>query len=126
MIPLDACIIVAHGSQGEKTVSVLASLQEQLATRPEMAGIPVSFAFLRLNEPSLPEQVRRHYQEGCRTIRLMPLFIFDGVHVSQEIPALCANLEKDLPGLHLEQARSIGADPLLAEMILGRLLADHS
>lgn len=119
---MEATIILAHGSVRKQTTEVMDKLLEQLISRNEHSGMKLSVAYLQLAEPDLSSEVKRLYAEGVREIALVPMFIFDGVHVTQDIPNECLSLETELPGLSLKLGRHIGADPLLAQILSDRIL----
>jgi sirohydrochlorin ferrochelatase len=118
---MEATIILAHGSVRKETTEVMDQLLRQLNTQDQYTDMKLSVAYLQLAEPGLGSEVKRLYAEGVRKIALVPMFIFDGVHVTQDIPAECKALEKELPGLSLKLGRHIGADPLLAQILADRI-----
>lgn len=118
---MNACIILAHGSVRKQTNLVMDALIAQLQQRPETKDLQLRTAYLQLAEPNLETVAEQLYADGCRQITLVPLFIFDGVHVTKDIPELCQRLEIRLEGLRLKLNPHIGADPLLTQIIINRL-----
>ena len=119
---MDACIVLVHGSENSQAAADLEALLALVRNIPELAGLPVTGASLRLASPNLPTVVRQLYGAGCIDIRVVPLFLFAGNHVAKDIPRLCKELESAHAGLRLTLAPHIGADPLLAQLICQRLI----
>ncbi|WP_457029782.1 sirohydrochlorin chelatase [Kitasatospora sp. P5_F3] len=107
-----ALVLVAHGSRDPETSAEIHRLLALLrATRPEL---DVRLAHLGLNAPLLPDVL-----DGLSgPAVLVPLLLSRGYHVKVDLPALLAAAPQ-VTGLI---APPLGPDPLLTDVLHGRLL----
>ena len=121
-------VLVAHGSRsplaGEEHLRLCAAVQEE-ATRDAGAPVQVRPAFLELAEPSIPAAIDAAVADGAVRIRLLPHFLNSGNHVLRDLPAAVADASERHPGVEIELAERLGADPGLVELLARRVLADR-
>lgn len=61
------------------------------------------------------------YQEGFRTILVLPFFLHSGNHLLMDIPGILGDARKKYPDLYIHQGRHLGADQSLADLAYRRL-----
>lgn len=113
-------IILAHGSRrGDQVVEVVEGLVLNVRSRvPE--GICVGWAAMQFNTPSLEEAVADAVAEGARKILIIPYFLFDGVHLAEDIPEMMGKLRERYPGCDFVLTSTLGSDERLAEIVTAR------
>ncbi|MFF4171912.1 sirohydrochlorin chelatase [Streptomyces sp. NPDC001744] len=112
--PAPVLVAVGHGSRDPRARATLARLLDRVrALRP---GLDVRLAHLGLNAPLLDEALAALAAEGREAV-LVPLLLAPGHHVTHDLPAAVAAV----PGLRARVAGPLGAHPLLAEALAGRL-----
>lgn len=120
-------LLVAHGSRsplaGEEHLALCAAVQLE-ANRGAGTPIEVRPAFLELAEPSIPTAIDAAVAGGSVRIRLLPHFLNSGNHVLRDLPAAVAEASERHPGVEIELAERLGADPGLIELLTRRVLAD--
>ena len=82
---------------------------------------PVIPAYLELAEPSIPDAIDAAVADGARTIRLVPHFLGPGNHVAVDIPGIVDAARERHPGVDLQLAEFLGADPGLVELLASRV-----
>lgn len=115
-----AVLVLGHGSRNEAATSQFLAVTEMLGER---LGSPVLAAFMELASPSLPDAVATAAQSGATEVVVLPLFLFVGMHVARDVPALLADIAEAYPEIRFRLCEPIGADPLLADILLARLEA---
>ena len=70
---------------------------------------------------SLEKGVDQLVQEGARTVCIVPMFIFDGMHVTYDIPEELEGIKAKYPEVEIRMSSHIGDDDKLAEIIVDRI-----
>jgi sirohydrochlorin cobaltochelatase len=110
-------ILLAHGSRAAEAAGEMRDLAERISrSRPD---IGVRGAFLSLTDPDLPTAVRDAVAGGAKVIAVLPLFLFSGKHVLEDIPAQMERLRASLPGIRLDLLPAIGSHPRFPDFLLG-------
>jgi sirohydrochlorin cobaltochelatase len=102
-------ILLGHGSRAGKTLEEMEELAAKL--QASSTGLLVKFAFLTLLEPDLAKAVSDAADGGAREIQVLPLFLFSGKHVLEDIPAIMEGLRSQHPGIALNLREAIGRHP---------------
>ncbi|NCC58532.1 MAG: cobalamin biosynthesis protein CbiX, partial [Synergistales bacterium] len=77
-----------------------------------------------LGEPTLADQVRALARQGCDRIVVMQYFLYNGVHIEQDIPEMIVALREEFPGVEFVLQPTLQDDPALERLIVDRLLTD--
>lgn len=80
----EGIIILAHGSK-RKSTNRVAKVFRQIVSAA-FPGKLVEAAYLQLSKPTLERSVEKLNLVGVTKITIVPLFLFDGVHVTRDIP----------------------------------------
>lgn len=112
-------IILAHGSKRPETKLILDSIISKVSKKSGIKNI--DGAYLQLCEPLLEEVLKKQYENGIRNIKVMPLFLFDGIHVLKDIPEYIEEITKELPGLEVTLTSHIGDDDRIADIVIDRI-----
>ena len=112
-------ILLGHGSRLETANRGLKLVAEELNRRGQYLG--VTPAFLQHADPSIEEVFQKLAEGGAGRILIMPLFLFEGVHITSDIPAEIEKIRSKYPQLQVVQAGFIGPDPLLADICIQRI-----
>lgn len=113
-------VLLGHGSRrGKATELGLREVVRRLQNRLN-GHCRVRMAGFEFTPPTLEEAVLALAQDGASSIAVMPFFLFDGKHVTVEIPQELERLRHLLPGISLMYARTLGVDPRLVQMIVER------
>jgi len=115
-------IVLGHGSRRREVGEAFTAMVGRVAR--QVPGSTVLPAFFSLGEPTLADQVRELAGQGCGRIVIMQYFLYNGVHIEQDIPAMVEELRKDYPGLRFVVQPTLQDDPAMERLIAERLLAD--
>ncbi len=115
---LPGVVLLAHGSSDPETGSELRELCGILgAARP---GCRFEPAFLN-QDPGLEQAVAMLVSEGRKSLRILPLLVFKGKHVLEDIPRRVEDLRTLHAGIELELEPHLSRLPGFGEMILRTL-----
>jgi sirohydrochlorin cobaltochelatase len=92
-------VLVAHGSREPAWAEPLTRLAH---------GVGARLAFVEMGTPSVAEAVTAALEEGARTVKLLPLFMAVGRHVTRDIPASVETLRAAHPGHNIEILPALG------------------
>lgn len=120
--PDSVLILFAHGSRASQTLEEMAILAKKV--QGQQKNLMVMPAFLELAKPDLGEAISEANRLGVDKIDILPLFLFTGKHVLEDIPALLEANEHKFPGIKLTLHKPIGHHSDFADFLLkasGRL-----
>ena len=112
-------IILAHGS---KISSGNEGLHEIVGLIREIGDYEaVEAAFLQLASPGLEEAVNALAGKNVGKIIVMPLLLFSGNHVCEDIPRAVDREKTKYPDITFEITRNIGPDKRIAQIAHERI-----
>lgn len=113
-------LILAHGSRQKETEETLQAVVSLLKGKlPEME---IETAFLQFSERNLEYGLNALMKKGIEEIKVIPYFLFEGVHLKEDIPKEIEDFLKDHPNMKITLGRTLGADQRLAEILKDRIL----
>ena len=116
---MNGILILAHGSKRQETEKILDSLVRKVKAKTgEELVYP---AYLQFSEQNLETGIERLIAQGASNIRIMPMFLFDGIHVTRDIPGELAEIMSKHPGVSVKMSRHIGDDDRIADIIVDRI-----
>lgn len=116
---MKAVLIVAHGSREAETKDTMEAITRMAAARlPETLIETAYMEFCHLN---IAEGLDSLVAKGADDIRVVPYFLFSGIHIREDIPEELEKYRKNHPQIQLSMGRTLGADERLAEILSDRV-----
>ncbi|MFW6062513.1 MAG: precorrin-8X methylmutase, partial [Planctomycetota bacterium] len=116
-----AVVVFGHGSKKEQANTFLLDLVRRVDRRaPDLEVRP---AFFSLAEPTISEQIAALASEGFDRILLVPYFLYDGIHISVDLPDQLACCRERFPQVRLEVMPTLQGEPALEDCLVDRLLS---
>ncbi|MCK8817364.1 CbiX/SirB N-terminal domain-containing protein [Natroniella sulfidigena] len=112
-------IVLGHGSRATEASQVFAEIVDKL--REKVDYDLVEGAAMELAEPSLQDSVAKIINEGAEKVVIVPLFLFPGIHIQEDIPNLIEELEAEYPEVEFKFGRNLGADDKIADILIERI-----
>jgi precorrin-8X/cobalt-precorrin-8 methylmutase len=112
-------ILLGHGSKSKESDAEFRQLVAEV--RRLLPAGTISFAYLQLCEPDLRAEVAELVKEGHAEILIVPVFLFAGNHIREDIPALLTELEYEFPNIKLKLGRHLGPERGIAALVAGRI-----
>ena len=100
-----AIILLAHGSRVTGATSTFREIVDKLKER---FSFKIQEAFMVRANPNLSEAVLKLYQEGQKEIIIFPIFLFEGLHLIEDIPEEIKKLTFEYPDLKITVQRPLG------------------
>lgn len=116
---MNGVLILAHGSRRQETERTLESLTHKVKAK---TGEQLIYsAYLQFSEQNLEVGVEHLIKNGADKIKVIPMFIFDGIHVTQDIPEELEAIRAKHPGIEIRMSSHLGDDDRLADIIIDRI-----
>lgn len=116
---MNGILILAHGSKRQETEKTLNSLVEKVKAKTgEKLVYPV---YLQFSEPNLEMGIAQLADSGATHIKIVPMFLFDGVHVTQDIPGELEVIRAKYPKIDIRLSKHLGDDDRIADIIVERI-----
>jgi len=113
-----AILIVGHGSRSKDAQNIFNKIVQFVKDKSDYSI--VEGAHMELCEPSIPDVVGKMVQNHVEEILVVPYFLYEGIHIKEDIPEIIEELSKKYTGLKFKMARPIGAEPMLADILIDR------
>ncbi len=112
-------ILIGHGSKLPHNRENLEKIAEILRSRQEFKTVEI--AFMVRDTPTVEEAIDTAVAKGVTKIVLVPAFLAQGVHTTQDIPGLIGVKEKQPhlkeQGIELVYGEPIGSDERIADIL---------
>jgi sirohydrochlorin cobaltochelatase len=108
-------ILFAHGARDPRWAEPFLQLREAILR--ERPAAKVVLAYLEAQAPDLSSAAATLIAAGCRTLRVVPLFLGRGGHLREDLPQLASALRRAHPDIVVEIMAPIGEDARVAAAI---------
>jgi sirohydrochlorin ferrochelatase len=112
-------LILAHGSRQKETEETLARILDMV--RADFKDIPVETSFLQFSERNLEKGLRSLIERGVSEIKVIPYFLFEGIHIQEDIPGEIQAFLKEVDTVDIQFGKTLGSDPRLAAILSDRI-----
>lgn len=112
-------LVVAHGSRVRETENTLLAVLEMAAEA--LPDLPIEHAFMEFSDRTLEKAVRSLADRGVTEIKIVPYFLFTGIHLKEDIPEMVRKCTAEQPGVSVVMGEPLGVDRRLAEILVDRI-----
>lgn len=112
----EGLLVVAHGSNLEHSNNEIRTLVSELK-KIEGGSMWIAEAFLEKGKPYIPQMLLEANLKGIKTLKVLPCFVTNGVHVSKDLRSICEQAQNEYPEMKIEILPHLGALPNLADFI---------
>lgn len=114
-------VLFAHGARDPEWARPFEAIRDRIrATRPE---IPIEVGYLERMTPGLEEAVDAVIARGASAVTVFPLFMAQGGHLKQDLPAMVEAIRAKRPYVPICVEAAIGDVPEILEAITTWILA---
>jgi sirohydrochlorin ferrochelatase len=111
-------VIVAHGSRQAAANAEIARLTERIAAQAGEQYSLVTFGFLEMAEPSIPQAIQSCIVAGAQVVWIMPYFLAAGRHVTVDIPQQVKLKQDEFPDVEIKIMPYLGSLKEIPELLL--------
>ena len=112
-------LIAAHGSRQKSTEQTLEAVVDM--ARRKLPGALMEIAYMEFGEKDIPSGLRSLVESGADEIAVVPYFLFDGIHIREDIPEVLKEFGDGHKNIKITMGRPLGADERLASILLDRI-----
>jgi sirohydrochlorin cobaltochelatase len=116
-------VLFAHGARDPNWARPVERLKRMLSER--MPDAMIENAFLEHMPPTLEEAASRLIVRGASEVSIVPVFIAQGAHLSEDLPRRVAALTELHPGIPVHVAPPIGEIDTILASITGWIEGMH-
>lgn len=112
-------LIAAHGSRAKATEEAM----EQMATlvRTRLPEEIIEVGYMEFCEKTIVGGLENLAKQGVTEIKVVPYFLFEGIHIRQDIPEEIAKFTVSNPNVKVEMGKILGVDERLADILVDRI-----
>ena len=116
-----AILLVGHGSRRSEANDALLTLSSLVKNkRPDAI---LAHGFLQFAQPDLPTALAALANQGVEEVTIVPVFLYEGIHIKEDIPEVLAVEAEKHPQMRLILAPVLGIDERMAEIVIDRVNA---
>lgn len=112
-------LLLAHGSRESSTEATMHQITEYV--KEILKSDMVTEAYLQFREKTLAAGLDELVSRGSQHITVIPYFLFEGVHIREDIPAELDEYKASHPGITITFGKTLGSDIRLAEILVDRI-----
>ncbi|MFI3226073.1 MAG: CbiX/SirB N-terminal domain-containing protein [Clostridia bacterium] len=112
-------IILSHGSRQKSTENTLTSIVDML--KLAITDYEIEYGFMEFSDKTIESGLDALREKGIKEIVAVPYFLFDGIHIREDIPEEIAKYVEKYPEVTISMGKTLGADPRLAEILADRV-----
>ena len=112
-------LILAHGSREKSTEDTMIEIINLL--KEEINECLIEFAFLQFNKKNLKTGLDQLVAQGVDEIKVIPYFLFEGIHIREDIPAEIEQYLADKKDIRITMGRPLFVDKRLAMILAERV-----
>lgn len=115
---MNGVLILAHGSREKQTEETFNAVVDLVRSQVDEV---VETAFMEFSQRNIDYGLNALVRQGVTHIKVVPYFLFKGVHLRQDIPEEIEAFLKEREGIVVTMTEPLGTDPRLAEILAERI-----
>ena len=112
-------LVIAQGSRAKETEATLEAVLSM--AKSKLPAIAMECAFMEFSDKTVEKGVFALAAKGVTEIKVVPYFLFMGIHLKEDIPNLVSECAASFPGIKITMGEPLGVDERLAEILVDRI-----
>lgn len=112
-------IILGHGSKLKKANHIISDIIKLVKKALRLSRVEP--AYLQLSQPSLSKSIKKLVRKNCQRIIIVPFFLFNGNHVSRDMPNMVRKEQLRYPDLDLLYTKNLAEKEKLGRIVIDRI-----
>lgn len=118
---MSGVLIVGHGSRSKEAqegFEKIVQMVKELSGNDQIVG-----AHMELCTPDMEQGVKTLLQGNpdIKVIKIIPYFLYTGIHIKEDIPEIIEELEKKYPNIEFKFGKPLGAEIEIAKILNRRV-----
>lgn len=117
---MEAILIVGHGSRSNDAKKEFEKIIEIVNKK---SGKIVKGAHMELAEPNIPTAIKEivSKDENISLIKIVPYFLFSGIHIKEDIPEIIEELKIEYPNIDFKMGTAFGAEEMIGDLLIRKI-----
>jgi len=116
---MKGALVIAHGNRTGETETIMETVLSMV--REKLPETIIEWAFLGGSGQTIEKGIAALAARGVTEIKIVPYFLFIGIHVKEDIPRIASQCALNYPGIKITMGDSLGADQRLADILVDRI-----
>lgn len=112
-------LLLAHGSREKKTLDTMEHITNEVRKQLEMDL--VDCAYMEFCDMNIEKGLDSLVSKGVDEVIIIPYFLFEGIHIKEDIPNELEEYKKNNPNLKIKFGNTLGTDKRLAMIVADRV-----
>ena len=113
-------LVIAHGSRAKETEATLEAVLSMV--KQKLPEIVVEYAFMEFSDRTVEKGVSALAADGVTEIKVVPYFLFMGIHLKEDIPDMVTECAAGFPGIKITMGEPLGVDERIADILVDRIM----
>ncbi len=109
-------LLIAHGSKTKESNIIFENVVNLI--KKQYVNDFVIGATIKFSDISIDDSLLKFINLDIKEIIIVPYFLFDGVHVTVDIPNIVNNFLKNYPEVKVSFTSSIGKSPIITDIVV--------
>lgn len=116
---MNGVLILAHGSRVKSTKDTINTVVEKV--KEQVKEVPIEIAYMELCEETIEKGIDKLVKLGVKDIKVVPYFLFEGIHIRKDIPEEIEKVLKNYDGINVTMGKTLGVDDRLVQILVDRI-----
>lgn len=116
---MKSVLIAAHGSRRKDTEMAMEKMAEMV--RNKLPDNLIEVGYMEFCAKTIVGGLENLYAKGSREIKVVPYFLFEGIHIKEDIPAEIEKFTNAHQDAVVTMGEILGVDERLAEILVDRI-----
>ncbi len=116
---MNGVLVVAHGSRQRETEITLETVLEM--AKRKLPDAVIEHAYMEFSDKTIDMAVNNLVKRGISNIKVVPYFLFEGIHLKEDIPNMVKECMQNHPNITVVMGETLGTDERLSEILIDRI-----
>lgn len=112
-------LLLAHGSRAKGTLITMDEVTQ--GVREELKLDLVECAYMEFCDVNIEKGLNNLIAKGADDIIIIPYFLFEGIHIKEDIPNELEEFKKNNPNIKIRFGKTLGTDKRLSSIVADRV-----
>ena len=112
-------LVLAHGSRKNETEETMEKIVGFV--REELETELIEIGYMEFRSVNLESGLLNLIEKGANDIKVVPYFLFEGMHIKEDIPTEIAAFKKKHPDIAVTLGKTLGVDKRIANVLADRI-----
>ncbi|MGL5439255.1 MAG: sirohydrochlorin chelatase [Filifactoraceae bacterium] len=113
-------LLAAHGSRAKATELAMEEIVDMV--RKKLPEEMIEVGYMEFCEKTIVGGLETLANKGAKEIKVVPYFLFEGIHIRQDIPEEIEKFTSTHPDVKVTMGSILGVDERLADIVADRII----